>query len=139
MLLFGPRSRSLANSSLSTGASSLCNSSDLPTALSGGVSARHILRPRFLKTLGNLLLKWQGQGAYMPCRSWPEGSVASSAVASSLSLGQRWKWQREHKDCYKPLLHSEPSLNTCMVQVPLPHPWGQEKSCCPPRQRLSPT
>lgn len=63
----------------------------------------------------------------MPHRSWPEGSIASSVVTSSLSLGQRGKWQRGLKDHYKPLLHWGTSFRTCMVQVPLAHPQGTEE------------
>lgn len=99
--------------------------------LSGGVSARHILRHGFPKLFGNLLLKWRSSGAYMPCRSWPEGPIASSAVTSPLSLGQRGIWQRGCKDHCKPLLHPGPGLSTCMVQAPLLHPWGTGEEMLP--------
>lgn len=138
MLLFGPRSCSLASCSSSTGASNLAIALMYRCALSGGVSACHILRHRFPKIFGNLLLKQQGSGAYMPCRSWPEGSVASSAVTSPLSLGQRGKWQSGCKDHYKPLLHSGPSLNACIVQVPLPHPRGTGEELLPAALRAVP-
>lgn len=135
MLLFGPRSRSLPSSSLSTGVSNLAIAARYPQhrcVLSGGVSVRHILRDGFPKIFGNLLLKWQSSGAYMPRRSWLKGSIASSAVTSPLSLGQRGKWQRGRKDHYKTLLHSGTSLSTCMVQVTLLRYGGTgEEWLCP--------